>query len=86
MQVLKMNGRTLAQEEVLSSNADVRCDSGIDDSVLKKLLASEDPDLWLTVIVLTGLSILFPWLNGLRQHQGTHFLETRSPLYFSDSY
>lgn len=71
---------------MLSSNADVKCDSGIDDSVLKKLLASEDPDLWLTVIVLTGLSILFPWLNGLRQHQGTHFLETRSPLYFSDSY
>lgn len=67
-----MDGRALAQEEELSSNADVKCDSGIEDSVLKKLLTSEDTELWLIVIVLTGLSILSPWLSGLRQHQATH--------------
>lgn len=71
--VLKMNGRTLVQEEVLSSNADVKCDSGIDDSVLKKLLTSEDTELWLTVIVLTGLSRLSLWLSDLKQHKATHF-------------
>lgn len=45
MQVLKMDGITSAQEEELSSNADVKCDSGIEDSVLKKLLTSEDTEL-----------------------------------------
>lgn len=50
VQVLKTEGRTEAQKAVLSSNADVQCETGIDDIVLMKFLAYDDTGHLLTAI------------------------------------